>query len=80
MLFFFRLKINTTTTTISPIIITADIDATIIIVLTFSKEKRGKSNENITKSLIVQGKDKLVKNCFVTATRLYPCVQGKTQF
>ena len=43
MVFFFRLTINATTTAISPTIITADIDATIITVLTFSKEKRGKN-------------------------------------
>ena len=42
MLFFFRLTINTTTTTISPTIITTDIEATIITVSTFSKEKKRK--------------------------------------
>ena len=43
MVFLFRLTINATTTAISPTIIAADIDATIITVLTFSKEKRGKN-------------------------------------
>ena len=42
MLFFFCLTINTTTTIRSPTIITTDIEATIITVLTFSKEKKGK--------------------------------------
>ena len=46
----------------------------------FLRKKEEKNNENITKSLIVQrlhGKD---KRYFVTTTRLYPCVQGKTLF
>ena len=42
MVFLFRLTINATTTAISPTIIAADIDATIITVSKNSKEKRGK--------------------------------------
>ena len=45
--------INTTTTTISPTIITDEIDATIITVLTFSKEKRIYFKENVTKRFIL---------------------------
>ena len=43
--------INTTTTTISPTIITDEIDATIITVLTFSKEKRGNNKKKIMETL-----------------------------